>query len=265
MADLFTFDHRVGLAESFSLPLQQCSVTISYNKRNECARRKQVKRDWLEALAVPPGVISVIGGGGKTHLCQAWLETSQQRGEQAVLWATSTRMFCPKQGLVLLNEADYQRWLQAPQPAVIGRLVGDKLVAPDWVDWSTLKAQTHRLFIEADGSRGLPLKRHLPGREPVIIPETTAVYAVVGLSAWGRRPAEVVHRYEGDEVTPIGARSLLAVLQAYPSPDVWVFNQGDRLDSIQTLQPVVDQLGQPCYLTSLQQGWVKQMRKGAAR
>ena len=49
------------------------------------------------------------------------------------------------------------------------------------------------VYIEADGSRCLPLKYPSPW-EPVIRSETTHVIVLAGLSALGRKPEEVFHR-----------------------------------------------------------------------
>jgi hypothetical protein len=49
------------------------------------------------------------------------------------------------------------------------------------------------VYIEADGSKRLPLKYPAPW-EPVLLPETTATVAVAGLSALGRPVDGVFHR-----------------------------------------------------------------------
>ena len=105
--------------------------------------------------------------------------------------------------------------------------------APETLAW--LAAHTDALFLEADGSRRLPVK--FPNSTEPVIPEGTGrVIAVAGLSALGRPFDEVCHRAplarealgipEGASVTPgIIARLLLAGYGRF-SPTV-LLNQAD--------------------------------------
>ncbi|WP_276874600.1 selenium cofactor biosynthesis protein YqeC, partial [Anaerotruncus massiliensis (ex Togo et al. 2019)] len=104
---------------------------------------------------------------------------------------------------------------------------------PETLAW--LAAHTDALFLEADGSRRLPVK--FPNSTEPVIPEGTGrVIAVAGLSALGRPVDEVCHRAplarealgipEGASVTPgIIARLLLAGYGRF-SPTV-LLNQAD--------------------------------------
>ena len=56
-----------------------------------------------------------------------------------------------------------------------------------------LKQQYDFVLIEADGSRGLPLKAPAQ-HEPVLTPQTGLVIAVMGLTGIGRPIAQVCHR-----------------------------------------------------------------------
>ncbi|MGN1031711.1 MAG: selenium cofactor biosynthesis protein YqeC, partial [Butyricicoccaceae bacterium] len=81
-----------------------------------------------------------------------------------------------------------------------------------------LKKQCDFLLIEADGSRGLPLKAPA-AHEPVITEGTGLVIAVLGLTGIGKPIAEVCHRPEQvcallgmrteDSMTPEAAAMLL--------------------------------------------------------
>ena len=51
------------------------------------------------------------------------------------------------------------------------------------------------MLVEADGSRGLPLKAHAP-HEPVIPPNAQRTVLVVGADGFGRPVAEACHRPE---------------------------------------------------------------------
>lgn len=73
-----------------------------------------------------------------------------------------------------------------------GRHAGKLGILPEPVREMMFQA-ADRVFIEADGSRGLPLKCAAPW-EPVILPETELVFCVAGLSALGRPLGEVCYR-----------------------------------------------------------------------
>ena len=92
-----------------------------------------------------------------------------------------------------------------------------KLAEPSFADWMTLADYT---LVEADGSKGLPLKAHAP-HEPVIPPQSNQTILVLGAEGLGRTVAQAAHRpalyarlagaEEGSVVTPaLAARMLRA-------------------------------------------------------
>jgi probable selenium-dependent hydroxylase accessory protein YqeC len=70
-----------------------------------------------------------------------------------------------------------------------------KLTALTFDDVLELGRDFDRVLIEADGSRGLPLK-YPAGHEPVIPPFSDQVAVVAGLDGLGGRIAETVFRWE---------------------------------------------------------------------
>ena len=116
-----------------------------------------------------------------------------------------------------------------------------------------------RVIIEADGTKGLPLK--VPDdREPVIPAFADAVIAVAGLSALGRPLGEVCHRPElaklrfGLEPGQIATPELMAMLLSSPlaqrkdvgsRPYAVLLNQADRArpDEIAALATLLLQKG----------------------
>lgn len=130
----------------------------------------------LEALELhPTSRVALIGGGGKTTMLYQLGREARQRGWPVTL-STTTRMGAPAE--------DPDLWAEPAEP---GKLRGPGLAA--------LEAVTGRLLVlEADGSRGLPLKVHAE-HEPVLLPGAIVVQ-VAGLSALGRPVAEAVHRAE---------------------------------------------------------------------
>lgn len=125
-------------------------------------------------------IISIVGGGGKTSTIGALGECLAANGLDVIL--TTTTRILPFQG---------------PLPEGV-RCIGEP------AENGKLKSVEHPekllddcdvLLIEADGSKGLPVK--MPAsHEPVIIPETDMVIAVMGLTGIGKPIGKVCHRPE---------------------------------------------------------------------
>ena len=136
--------------------------------------------------------MSVTGSGGKTtaieHLARYW----EKQGHR-VLVTTTTKMVHPDSHdyPFLSRQLQSQAFQQEAEPicgatVLYGVSAGNKMlpVGSDLLRRSIERFD--RVLIEADGARGLPLKIHSE-RDPVIVEETTAVLAVMGLQAWGKR------------------------------------------------------------------------------
>ena len=138
-------------------------------------------------------VISLVGGGGKTTLMYAFAEVFRKRGLRAAVM-TTTKIGQP---------ASYCREMAACRAcwatgeyAICGEPLGErKLVSPQPAFLAQLLAQTDALIIEADGARQLPCKAPA-AHEPVILPETDTVIAVMGLDALGQPVGEICLRTE---------------------------------------------------------------------
>ena len=136
-------------------------------------------------------VVSLVGGGGKTTLMYCLAEASRRRGLRTAVM-TTTKMGRP--GSYCRTMAACRACWAADEYAVCGeRLDGRKLVAPAPDFLTQLLVQADALFIEADGARRLPCK--VPAaHEPVILPETDTVIAVMGLDALDQPVGEVCLR-----------------------------------------------------------------------
>ncbi len=138
----------------------------------------------------PPGrVISLVGGGGKTtlmyHLAQIQASLSKR-----VLVMTTTKIYLPERQHASTSQEAESLWAQG-RFAVIGTPLPDqgKLTLPPPDLWNALLPQADLVLIEADGARHHPIK--VPrDAEPVILPQSDAVIAVMGLSAIGK-PLEI--------------------------------------------------------------------------
>ena len=205
----------------------------------------------FEALEIVPGLTAVVGSGGKTSLIAALARELPG----TVIVATSTHIF-PAAGLPLVTE----RVAKLPAPKIcMGTPTGEgKLTAP-MQPWAELIALADYVLVEADGSKRLPLKAHLP-HEPVIPAEANQVIAVLGLSGLGQPVQEAAHRPEvyarlagctvEDVVTPARAA---AVLQAEGGFTRLVLNQAEGREGAG--REIAAWLCCPVLLASLQEGW----------
>lgn len=129
-------------------------------------------------------IISVIGAGGKTTIINKIASFYEQEGRKAII-TTTTHMErqnnwknsytnSTNEIADLLKETNI---IMAGTPCEENKVkMLKKSVLSELVSWDI------PLLIEADGAKHMPLK--VPReKEPVIIPETTVVIAVVGLDA----------------------------------------------------------------------------------
>lgn len=200
-----------------------------------------------EALEIRPGLTAVMGSGGKTSLvCRLADELSAAR----VIIATSTHM---RQVPALQARVG----TVAPgTPAIVGTPCGDGKFGPPEQSWAELCALADYVLVEADGSRGLPLKAHL-SHEPVLPQEAGQVIAVLGADgAWpphcrGCAPAGALCRLAGcapeDIATPERAAR---VLEAEALHTRVLLNQADAADGTALLA----RLHCPAVLASLRKG-----------
>lgn len=138
-------------------------------------------------------VVSLVGGGGKTTLMYHLAQVSRTRGLRTAVM-TTTKMGRP--GPYCRSMAACQACWAAGEYAVCGeRLNERRLVAPAPDFLAQLLVQADALFIEADGARCLPCKAPA-AHEPVILPETDTVIAVMGLDALGQPVEKVCLRME---------------------------------------------------------------------
>ncbi len=140
--------------------------------------------DALQLSLPDHAVISVVGAGGKTSLIFAWAHELAAAGKSVVI-TTTTHMYRPERmedgGIRIVVSDDPER--------------PDKVTAPPEGVLEGLRKTADVVFIEADGSRRMPLK--WPGdREPVIPDYTDITVCVAGLSAVGKRTEEAVYRVD---------------------------------------------------------------------
>lgn len=149
----------------------------------------------LFAPSRPPRVIAAVGSGGKSS-CLTLLAQRYRSQGRSVLLTTSTHMrqsaaLCCSPSLPVLQEQ-----LASTGFLFTGTPVPDGKIGPlPKAQYDALSQQADVTLVEADGSRGLPLK--MPAQwEPVLPAKTDLVLVLLGLSGLGRPLQAVCHRWE---------------------------------------------------------------------
>lgn len=144
-----------------------------------------------ELLGVRPGVTALAGGGGKTAMMYTLAQELAARG--TVICTTTTHILLPDH-LPVLERVD-REVLGSAAVSAAGRSAAEGKLAAPVQTIEELAALADCVLVEADGSRGLPVKAHL-SHEPAI-PEAAALTVVLtGASGFGRPIREAVHRWE---------------------------------------------------------------------
>lgn len=186
-------------------------------------------------------VVAVIGSGGKSTLLRALGERAAARGRRVAL-ATTTH-FLAFEGMPLVTSGeqdDVRAALSRDGIACVGTPTGDSLsrLGAPALGIGGLARVADLVLVEADGSKRLPLKAHA-GHEPVVPAEATATVAIVGASGFGRRLADVMHRYElacervgcgqDDAASPELTACVMAdeIARGLIAPDIVIVNQAE--------------------------------------
>lgn len=144
----------------------------------------------LEFLLERGRVISLVGGGGKTTLMYALAQAACERGLRAAV-TTTTHIGLPTRLCRTMD--DCRACWAAGTYAVCGEETDGKLSAPAPALMEALLAEAQVLLVEADGARRLPCKAPA-AHEPVILPQTDVVIAVMGLDALDKPVQEICLR-----------------------------------------------------------------------
>lgn len=210
----------------------------------------------------PGGVTAVIGGGGKTTLLRTLGEELAAGGARVLLCAT-TKIF-PFEGLPNLLNPSEEALTEA---LASGGLVcagtpvpgTGKLTAPS-IPMARLAALADYVLAEADGSRGLPVKAHLP-YEPVIPAEAGLTVVLIGASGFGRPIREAVHRWErfcamtgAPPDAPVTAADLAGALAAEGLGDLVFVNQAETPERMAEAKRLAALLDRPVFAGTLRGG-----------
>ena len=122
-------------------------------------------------------IISVIGSGGKTSLIKY---LSKSYPHETILISTTTKILMPREG-------EYGTAVVAGDKVTTDSV--EKLQMPKNPNFLKSFGNFDKVFLEADGSKGLPLKAWTDN-EPVVLPETTITIAVIPITALGKAADE---------------------------------------------------------------------------
>lgn len=217
-----------------------------------------------EALAVPKGVTAVVGGGGKTSLIDRLCLELADKG--TVLRLTTVQCWpppCPCLGSPC--EDELAAALVRHRVVAVGELASNgKLNAPG-CPLPPLAAVADYVLIEADGSRGLPLKAPAD-HEPVFTGLEGLVIAVAGMIGLEKpirdgahrpeRYAALIHRRVENVPSPEDAARVLESPQGQKKnvsvSYAVVLNQCDTAQRLRLGRACAEALTSPCVLTALQ-------------
>jgi molybdenum cofactor cytidylyltransferase len=150
-------------------------------------------------LGVSPGIVSVVGGGGKSSLLFALAEALPGR----TVLTTTTRIFASQTRLAgsvcTLDDPNWERALSSSRGGAL--VVGEiedrhALGVPVHIPAQILaRSDVDSVIVEADGSRRLPVKAPAD-HEPVVPAETDTLVTVAGLDALSAPIGQIAHRPE---------------------------------------------------------------------
>ncbi len=201
-----------------------------------------------ERLSLRPGLICLTGSGGKTTLAHLLAKALPGR----VIFCTSTRIYPSKTLPVYLgaDEGALDALLERFRAVCVGTAAeAGKLSAPR-IPFSRLRALAAYVLVEADGSRGLPLKAHLP-HEPALPENFDRNILLAGASGFFRPVSEAAHRPERfcalsglrmeDPATPEAVASVLRSEGGFDTVLVAQCSRPERLSAAHALAALLEQ------------------------
>ena len=139
-------------------------------------------------------ILAIVGSGGKTTLLKTLAEQYRAQGK-TVFATTTTHMLMEKDTLLTDDAATILRALEEKGYVLAGIPDGIKIRALSEETYAAVCAHADVVLVEADGSKGLPLK-YPNSTEPVIPDNADEVIVVCGLNALGQKAKDVCHRPE---------------------------------------------------------------------
>lgn len=163
--------------------------------------QRAIEVSLVEALGLGEReLVAFVGGGGKSTLMMGLAAEVAATGGR-VLVTTTTKMGRDQADdlpTLATSVPGIPQALEGPGPVMLVTAGDDHKVtgpAPEEIDAIFAATDLDYLLVEADGSRGHPLKAPA-AHEPVIPGSSTTVVILMGIDAVGRPLASVTHRAE---------------------------------------------------------------------
>lgn len=146
-------------------------------------------------------IVAVVGAGGKTSFIQRAEELSLLQGKKTAVMTTTHMWIPPIRCAVGKHVLEAAGQMERDGSVYFGGCAREegKMSFPGQNDYEELCRRAEWVFVEADGSKGLPMKIPDWRYEPVIPNNTDSIIVVFGLSALGNPLGQVCHRWERAE------------------------------------------------------------------
>ncbi len=216
----------------------------------------------MQDFLIPRGVTAIIGGGGKTSLQN--LLAARLCACGSVIITTSTHIWPPECPILYEPSSDEIRAALKRQSLIaVGRACEDGKLGGIDALWDELPRLADYVLVEADGSKGRPLKA--PAAHEPVLPAAQLVIAVAGMDGIGQPIATAAHRPElyaalvgkstDSPVTPEDAARVLES-QSGQRKDVScryavVLNKADTQERLRYAQEIAALLPYETYITAL--------------
>ncbi len=214
-------------------------------------------------LDIKKGITSVIGGGGKTTLIHTLADELKECGTVIITTTTHIRKSDVFKNIVTDETTPLSliaQELEQHRCVCIGSKADDDKLTIPLFDLSELSLICDYILIEADGSKGLPLKAHLE-YEPVVPCESNAAILVVGIDALTKSVQDVTHRVErfcdivSCKSTDIVSDTMVASLLNFENlHDIVVINKCDTFELTQKAELLSAKINKKCIVSSLLKG-----------
>jgi probable selenium-dependent hydroxylase accessory protein YqeC len=176
-------------------------MAVFYKWNEKTYQNEKTDRNWTEItveeafpfLKERGHVVSLVGAGGKTTLMFTLARQCAARGMH-VLVSTTTHIMKPLDGTYIKTTEELLAHWRKHSIAVAGEECAEgKLAMPSPNCLKKWMSMADIVFLEADGSKRLPLK--VPAeKEPVLLESCDIVIAVAGMSALGQPLENVCFR-----------------------------------------------------------------------
>ncbi len=214
-------------------------------------------------LDIKKGITSFIGGGGKTTLIHTLADELKAVGTVIITTTTHIKKSDVLKNIVIDETTTLTKVseeLKHNRCICIGKQAEDDKFTIPHLDIRELSSICDYILVEADGSKGLPLKAHLE-HEPVVPCDSNATILVVGIDALSNKVKDITHRAQhfcdivSCESTDIVSDTMVASLLSFENlHDIVVINKCDSFELTQKAERLSAKIDKKCIISSLLKG-----------